>query len=98
MEDSFSYVEALEERYSHQILLSLFVKPRQKKTELLSSISKSSCMSRRLDELVQADLVKIERDTYDYNTKWVSLTKRGEKVAELISQIQVIATEPAELE
>jgi DNA-binding MarR family transcriptional regulator len=55
-------------------------------------------MSRRLDELVQADLVKIERDTYDYNTKWVSLTKRGEKVAELISQIQVIATEPAELE
>ncbi len=96
MEDNFSYVSALEEKYSHQIMLSLLVKPRQRKTDLLSSISKSSCMSRRLDELVDAGLVKIERDTYDYNTKWVSLTSRGQRVADLISLIQVAAKTPVD--
>ena len=96
MEDNFSYVSALEEKYSHRIMLSLLVKPRQWETDLLSSISKSSCMSRRLDDLVEAGLVKVERDTYDYNTKWVSLTSRGLRVADLISLIQVAAKTPIE--
>lgn len=92
MEDNFSYVAALEGRYSHEIMLSLLSNPRQRKTELLRSISKSSSMSNRLDDLEEADLVKVVRDTYDYNTKWVSLTERGQKVAELIGVIQYVAS------
>jgi len=88
MEDSIYSVPALEKKYSHDIMLSLLANPRQKKTDLLQSISKSSSMPRRLEELEEAGLVEIERDTYDYNTKWVRLTDRGIKVAELLSLIR----------
>ncbi len=87
MEDKLHSVPALEKKYSHDILLSLLAHPRQKKTDLLQSISKSSSMPRRLDELEEAGLVIVERDTYDYNTKWVRLSERGIKVAELLSLI-----------
>ena len=88
MEDKIYSVPALEKKYSHDIMLSLLASPRQKKTDLLQSISKSSSMPRRLEELEEAGLVEIERDTYDYNTKWVRLTDRGIKVAELLSLIR----------
>ena len=88
MEDNIYSVPALEKKYSHDIMLSLLANPRQKKTDLLQSISKSSSMPRRLDELEEAGLVEVERDTYDYNTKWVRLTDKGAKVAELLSLIR----------
>lgn len=88
MEDKIYSVPALEKKYSHDILLSLLANPRQKKTDLLQSISKSSSMPHRLDELEDAGLVIVERDTYDYNTKWVRLSDRGIKVAELLSLIR----------
>lgn len=88
MEDKIYSVPALEKKYSHDIMLSLLKNPRQKKTDLLQSISKSSSMPHRLEELEEAGLVEIERDTYDFNTKWVRLTPRGIKVAELLSLIR----------
>jgi hypothetical protein len=47
-------------------------------------------MNHRLDELEKADLVTIRRDTFDYNTKWVSLTQRGRDVAILLRYISSI--------
>lgn len=88
MEDKIYSVPALEKKFSHDIMLSLLKNPRQKKTDLLQSISKSSSMPHRLEELEEAGLVEIERDTYDFNTKWVRLTPRGIKVAELLSLIR----------
>jgi len=80
----------LEERHSHAILLSLLDQDCQRKTDLLQKISRSSSMNHRLDELEKADLVTIRRDTFDYNTKWVSLTQRGRDVAILLRYISSI--------
>ncbi len=96
MEDKIYSVPALEKKFSHDIMLSLLKNPRQKKTDLLQSISKSSSMPHRLEELEEAGLVEIERDTYDYNTKWVRLTPRGIKVAELLSLIRFEAQQEDE--
>lgn len=96
MEDKIYSVPALEKKYSHDIMLSLLKNPRQKKTDLLQSISKSSSMPHRLEELEEAGLVEIERDTYDFNTKWVRLTPRGIKVAELLSLIRFEAQQDDE--
>ncbi len=93
MDEMGYYVPALEEKYSQRIMLSLLSNPRQKKTELLQSISKSSCMSRRLDSLVDAGFVSIQRDTFEFNTQWVTLTPRGMKVAELLGEIMLVASE-----
>ena len=80
----------LEEKYTHTILLTLLDKPKQRKTEFLQSISRSSSMSKRLDELVDAGLVESVRDTFDYNTKWISLTQRGRDVAIMLKCIYQI--------
>ncbi|MBO6084555.1 MAG: hypothetical protein J6O90_05705 [Candidatus Methanomethylophilaceae archaeon] len=96
MEDKIYSVPALEKKFSHDIMLSLLKNPRQKKTDLLQSISKSSSMPHRLEELEEAGLVEIERDTYDFNTKWVRLTPRGIKVAELLSLIRFEAQQEDE--
>jgi len=96
MEDKIYSVPALEKKYSHDIMLSLLENPHQKKTDLLQSISKSSSMPHRLKELEEAGLVEIERDTYDFNTKWVRLTPRGIKVAELLSLIRFEAQQDDE--
>lgn len=96
MEDKIYSVPALEKKYSHDIMLSLLKNPRQKKTDLLQSISKSSSMPHRLEELEEAGLVEVERDTYDFNTKWVRLTPRGIKVAELLSLIRFEAQQDDE--
>jgi DNA-binding HxlR family transcriptional regulator len=87
MEDKTTYSSPLEEKYSHAILLTLLENPYQKKTDLLQNISKSSCMPNRLSELERYGLVQITRNTFNYNTKLVSLTERGEKVALLLKQI-----------
>jgi len=92
MDDKSFRVAALEEKYSHQIMLSLLNNPRQKKTELLQSISKSSCMPRRLKVLEEAGFVEVERDTFDNNIKWVCLTERGTRIAELLAKIQYEAS------
>ena len=96
MEDKIYSVPALEKKFSHDIMLSLLKNPRQKKTDLLQSISKSSSKPHRVEELEEAGLVEIERDTYDFNTKWVRLTPRGIKVAELLSLIRFEAQQEDE--
>lgn len=77
----------LEERYSQAIMLSLYRNGTQRKTDLLQNISKSSCMLGRLDRLEASKLVIITNDKFSNNTKWVSLTQKGEKIAKLLDEI-----------
>jgi len=84
--------------YNVQILLSLLDNPKQRKTELLRSISHSSSMSGKLDELVDAGLVESTRDTFDYNTKWITLTQHGREVALLFSCLDLIINHDAPFE
>ncbi|MDR3074545.1 MAG: hypothetical protein LBU30_00730 [Candidatus Methanoplasma sp.] len=77
----------LEGRYCHDILLSLMINGRQKKTSLLRDISKSSSMSKRADELEKEGLIRIIPDNFDKNSKWVELTEKGRTVAEFILEI-----------
>ena len=77
----------LEERYSHEIMIALLTNGRMMKTDLLRSVSKSSCMIGRLDRLEEAGLVEIVNDRFSNNTKWVSLTPKGKKVARLLEQL-----------
>lgn len=90
MVQTASHKNPLEERYSHDILIRLLDCGAATKTELLRSISKSSCMIGRLDHLEEAGLVETYNDTFSYNTKWVSLTSKGEEVARLLKQIRDI--------
>lgn len=90
MADAISGGNPLEERYSHEVLIILLNNGRMMKTDLLRSVSKSSCMIGRLDRLRDAGLVEIENDTFSNNTKWVTLTPKGEKVARLLEQVKSI--------
>ena len=82
-----SHNNPLEERYSHDILIRLLECGSMMKTELLRSVSKSSCMIIRLEHLEEAGLVQTYNDTFSHNTKWVSLTAKGEEVARLLKII-----------
>lgn len=90
MTGAASHDNPLEERYSHDILIRLLESGTMMKTELLRSVSKSSCMIGRLERLEEAGLVETYNDTFSYNTKWVSLTAKGSAVARLIKQIHDI--------
>ena len=90
MSKTLSKFGALEGKYSHEILLSLYKTGKQRKTDLLRNISKSSCMLQRFDDLEQAGLLKIENDTFNHNTKWVSLTEKGKMASEIIIELEKI--------
>lgn len=85
-----SHENPLEERYSHDIMIRLLDNGRMMKTELLRGISKSSCMIGRLEHLEEHGLVVTYNDTFSYNTKWVSLTESGVKVARLLKEIRAV--------
>ena len=87
MPDPTPRYNPLEERYSQEILLALLGKERMMKTDLLRSVSRSSCMSGRLDRLEEAGLVTVRVDNFSNNTKWVSLTPKGEMVAEILKDL-----------
>lgn len=87
MPDPISRYNPLEERYSQEIILALLGKKRMMKTDLLRSVSRSSCMSGRLDRLEEAGLVTVRVDNFSNNTKWVSLTPKGEMVAEILKDL-----------
>jgi hypothetical protein len=77
----------LEEKFTHAILISLHNKNIQKKTTLLSEISHSSCIGKRIDSLEAAGLIKITIDRFNKNTKWVELTETGATIAKHIIEI-----------
>ncbi|MCL2296621.1 MAG: hypothetical protein FWC29_06050 [Methanomassiliicoccaceae archaeon] len=85
-------LDTAEEYYGPAILLHLLRYGQQKKTALLRGISKSSCMSKRMDLLEKRGLICVTVDRFEKNTKWVDLTEKGRAVAELISEINDLLT------
>lgn len=87
---SKSMNNVLEERFTHAILMSLYRRNKQKKTALLSTISKSSSIGKRIDALEENGLITVTIDRFDNNTKWIELTERGQKISELLVEIYEI--------
>ena len=83
----------LEDYYGVAILMSLLKNGRQKKTALLKSISKSSCISKHVDILEDAGLIFINIDRFEKNTKWVNLTSKGVKVTEVLFDLDKVLEE-----
>ncbi len=74
----------LESKYSQEILVFLLDNGQQKKTSLMRIVSKSSSMQMRMDSLEESGLILCRNDSFNYNTKWICLTEKGECVAKLL--------------
>jgi predicted transcriptional regulator len=79
----------LEERFTHSILISLFDCGKQKKTVLLSNISRSSSIGKRIDSLETNGLIHITVDRFNKNTNWIELTDKGKEVSRLLIEIHL---------
>ncbi|MCL2149213.1 MAG: hypothetical protein FWH47_07750 [Methanomassiliicoccaceae archaeon] len=77
----------LEERFTHSILISLYEQDKQKKTTLLSSISRSSSIGKRIDNLERNGLIHITIDRFNKNTNWIELTDKGRDVSKMLIYI-----------
>ena len=84
-------VKALEKALSFEILASLMIYGGQNKKNLYASISNSKItMQRRLEELEKLGLVEIDRQIYNKNIHFVTLTDAGKKIAEKILEVEVL--------
>jgi DNA-binding PadR family transcriptional regulator len=73
-------------------LLSLLNNRHQKKTALLKSISLSSCIPKRIDDLEKQGLITTTTKRFEKNAKWIELTPLGEAVAQHLSMIYELCT------
>jgi DNA-binding MarR family transcriptional regulator len=84
-------VEALQERHASQILTFVFSRGRIKKTDLLEIVSSSDSLSNTLRKLQDDGLIIMETKVIGRKTIYISLTDKGQAVAEQLKKAEQVA-------
>jgi len=84
-------VEALRERHASQILTFVFSRGRIKKTDLLEIVSSSDSLSNTLRKLQDDGLIIMETKVIGRKTIYISLTDKGQAVAEQLKKAEQVA-------
>jgi len=84
----------LQNEFSFEVLISLLKNGEQNKQVLYAGISPSTTtLGRRVNELEELGLVKVDKQPLKYNVHFVSLTDKGREVAEKILEIEKILSQ-----
>jgi len=84
-------VESLQERHASQILTFVFSRGRIKKTDLLEIVSSSDSLSKTLRKLQDDGLIIMETKVIGRKTIYISLTDKGQAVAEQLKKAEQVA-------
>jgi len=84
-------VESLQERHASQILTFVFSRGRIKKTDLLEIVSSSDSLSKTLRKLQDDGLIIMETKVIGRKTIYISLTGKGQAVAEQLKKAEQVA-------
>ena len=83
-------IKGMEDRHKISILIFLLINGPSMKSTIYENISTNPRMADKIDELAGMGLVTIDQRKFENNATFVSLTPKGEAVAEKLYQIKLL--------